>query len=351
MPLLTRRTVIPVFKDDHDGNTYDFMDTYVDALMDMQWKYNAIPLQKDVEDYQKALINDPEEAKLIENIMKLFTSNEVLVKTGYAKFASIFKPNQVVNWAMYAGGSEVVHEKAYSLFTETIGLPNSVYTDFLDVNVMKTKTSYIDKAKVKKWEEYKAVGLSDAEADWEFRRAVARMLAIYGAGTEAVTLYAQFAMLLRYRMEGKYPGLCQIVEYSIRDEYTHHLGNAHLFRQYIQENSDIWDDELKFDIYESMREIVAYEDALIDYLNPKDKEKFKTYVRYQANSALLEIGMKANWIDVKTNPFEFMELLVGTIITDFFSGKVTQYSKKMLGSRDELKEKIRKLNAERTSNE
>ena len=129
------------------------------------------------------------------------------------------------------------------------------------------------------------------------------------------------------------------------------MGNAHLFRQYIQENSDIWDDELKFDIYESMREIVAYEDALIDYLNPKDKEKFKTYVRFQANSALLELGMKANWLDVKINPFEFMELLVGTIITDFFSGKVTQYSKKMLGSRDELKEKIRKLNAERTSNE
>ena len=136
-----------------------------------------------------------------------------------------------------------------------------------------------------------------------------------------------------------------------RDEYTHHLGNAHLFRQYIQENSDIWDDALKFDIYESMREIVAYEDALIDYLNPKDKEKFKTYVRFQANSALLELGMKANWLDVKTNPFEFMELLVGTIITDFFSGKVTQYSKKMLGSRDELKEKLRRLNKERTSNE
>ena len=95
----------------------------------------------------------------------------------------------------------------------------------------------------------------------------------------------------------------------------------------------------------------SYEDALIDYLNPKDKEKFKTYVRFQANSALLELGMKANWLDVKTNPFEFMELLVGTIITDFFSGKVTQYSKKMLGSRDELKEKLRRLNEERTSNE
>ena len=73
--LLTRRTVLPVFKDEHDGDTYNFMEKYIDALMDMQWKYNAIPLQKDVEDYQCALINDPEEARLIENIMKLFTSN------------------------------------------------------------------------------------------------------------------------------------------------------------------------------------------------------------------------------------------------------------------------------------
>lgn len=96
-----------------------------------------------------------------------------------------------------------------------------------------------------------------------------------------------------------------------------------------------------------MREIVAYEDALIDYLQPKDKENFKAYVRYQANSALLELGMKANWVDVKTNPFEFMELLVGTIITDFFSGKVTQYSKKMLGSRDELRAKLQKIKDER----
>ena len=347
MPLLSRRTAMPVFKDDHDGDTYDFMDDYIDALMNMVWKYDAIPLQKDVEDYQRALTGNPQEAKLIENTMKLFTSNEVLVKTGYAKFASIFKPNQVVNWAMYAGGSEVVHEKAYSLFTDTIGLPNTVYTDFLDINVMKTKTTYIDKAKVKKWEEYKAVGLTDAEADWEFRRAVARMLAIYGAGTEAVTLYAQFAMLLKFRMEGKYPGLCQIVEYSIRDEYTHHLGNAHLFRQYIQENPDIWDDELKFDIYESMREIVAYEDALIDYLSPSDKESFKAYVRYQANSALLELGMKANWTDVQSNPFEFMELITGTVITDFFSGKVTQYSKKMNGSRDALRAKLQKIKQEK----
>ena len=98
-----------------------------------------------------------------------------------------------------------------------------------------------------------------------------------------------------------------------------------------------------------MREIVAYEDALIDYLQPKDKDMFKTYVRYQANSALLELGMKANWVEIQHNPIEFMELLVGTIITDFFSGKVTQYSKKMLGSKEELRAKLQKIKEEQNA--
>lgn len=41
---------------------------------------------------------------------------------------------------------------------------------------------YLDKAKVRKYEDYKAVGMSDAEVDREFRRAIARMLAVYAGG-------------------------------------------------------------------------------------------------------------------------------------------------------------------------
>ena len=315
------------------------MEEYTKTLMEMFWKFDAVELGKDVEDYKKA---PPEEQRFIEEIMKTFTQNEVLVKNGYSKMATIFKPNEVVNWAHYAAGTEVNHELAYSLFIETIGLPDSTYTDFLDVNVMHTKTTYLDKAKVKKWEDYKAMGLSDADADREFRKAVARMLAIYGGGAELVTLYAQFAMLLAYQFEGKYPGLGQIVEYSIRDEFTHGMANCELFRTYVAENQDIWDDALKFDIYEGMRELVAYEETLVDYLNPPHlkNEDCKRYIQYQADQALKELGMKENW-GVGVHAFDFMDEVTGTVLTDFFSGKVTAYSRKMLGSKEELRAKLR----------
>lgn len=337
--LLNRSTALPVYRE-ATGMQYPWCEDYTKVLMDMFWKFDSVELGKDIEDFAKA---PPEEREFIINVLRLFTQNEVMVGHGYTKLASIFKPEEVLNWLTYANGTEVTHKMAYSLFTETV-LPNTkVYTEFLDINVMATKTAYLDKAKVRKWEEYKAVGMSDAEVDHEFRRSVARMLAIYGGGAELVSLYAQFAMLLAYQFQGKYPGLCQIVEYSIRDEYTHGIGNCHLFREYISENQDIWDDTLKFDIYEGMRELVSYEIALIDYLKPPhmDIEECKEYVRYQADEALKELGMKPNY-DIKRNPFKFMEEVTGTILTDFFSGKVTSYSRKMLGSKEDLRRKIAK---------
>lgn len=334
--LLNRGTPVPVYKE-VTGMKYPQFDKYTETLMNMFWMFNAVNLGQDIEDYRKA---SPEEAQFIQDIMKLFTQNEVIVSNGYVKLASIFKPNEVQNWFNYANGTEVMHQKAYSLFIETLGLPDSIYTDFLDINVMSTKTSYLDKAKVKKFEEYKAMGMTDAEVDKEFRRAVARMLALYGGGTELVSLYAQFAMLLAFQFQGKYPGLCQIVEYSIRDEYTHGKGNCDVFRTYIAENPDIFDDELKFDIYEGMRELVSYEEATIDFVNPPhmNKDECKQYVRYQADQALLELGMKRNY-NVK-NPFKFMDEVTGTILTDFFSGKVTSYSRKITGSKDDLRQKL-----------
>jgi len=335
--LLHRGTALPVYKEE-GGAKYPFMEEYTKTLMNMFWMFDSVDLGKDVEHFKRA---DKDEQEFILNILRLFTQNEVMVGHGYNKMASIFKPEEVINWLNYANGTETTHKMAYSLLTDTL-LPNtSIYIDFLDIPQMSTKVGYLEKAKVKKYEEYKKEGRSDAEVDREFRRAVARMLAVYAGGTELVSLYAQFAMLLAYQFEGKYPGLCQIVEYSIRDEYLHGVANCHLFRTYIKENSDIWDDELKYEIYEAMRELVAYEEALVDYNNAPhlDSETCKQYIRYQADQALKELGMKSNW-NIKDNPFPFMEDVTGTVLTDFFSGRVTSYSRKMTGSRNELRKKI-----------
>lgn len=75
--LLNRSTPVPVFKE-ATGAKYSFMTEYVEILMNMFWKFDAVPLGKDVEHYKIAKASEgTKEDKDIEEIMKLFTQNEV----------------------------------------------------------------------------------------------------------------------------------------------------------------------------------------------------------------------------------------------------------------------------------
>ena len=329
---LIKTNGLPIYKPS-TGFKYPWAYTIWEDHDAMVWHKNDYDLSQDVKDFANA---DEKEKNLINSIMKLFTENDTLASTGYATMLRIFKPFEVYGMLSSFNDREITHTHNYANFTETIGLPNSIYSEFLDIPVMSTKTEYMDKAKVRKYEDYKAAGLTDSQVDKEYRRSIARMLAVYAGGLEGIALMAQFAMLLTFQEKGKYPGLCSIVEWSVKDEMMHLKGNATLFRTFIEENPDIWDDELKFDIYQAIREVVAYEHALIDYLNPEDATQFKRYVEFMADNALSELGMKKNY-NISANPIPFMEDITGFILTDFFSGAVTEYSKQVEGSWGEIK--------------
>lgn len=211
MSLIKQKGTLPVYKE-ASGFKYPWAIEYYEIHDLMVWHKNEYTLSQDIKDYAKA---DAAEKDKLTKIMRLFTQNDVLAGTGYDVLLRIIKPTEVRMMLASFNDRESTHIFNYANFTDTIGLPNSVYTEFLDIPVMSTKTEYLEKAKVKKYEDYKAVGLSDAGVDKEFRKAVARMLAVYAGGLEGTALMAQFAMLLEYQFVGKYPGLCTIVEWSI----------------------------------------------------------------------------------------------------------------------------------------
>ena len=300
----------------------------------MVWHKSEYTLSKDTQDYAKASEKEKED---ITKIMRLFVQNDVQAGIGYVTMLRIFKPVEIQLMLSKFNAREGTHVYNYANFIDTIGLPSDIYTQFLDIPVMATKSEYIDKAKVKKYEDYKAMGMSDAQVDKEFRKAVARMTGIYAGGLEGVALMAQFAMLLNFQFQGKYPGLCTIVKWSVRDEAAHVQYNSKLFRTFIEENPDIWDDALKFDIYEAMREIVAYEHALIDYINPDhmSNESLKRYVEFMADNALNGLGLKRNW-NTTVNPLPYMDDALAITKTDFFSGTVSEYTKSVQGTWEEV---------------
>jgi ribonucleoside-diphosphate reductase beta chain len=211
---------------------------------------------------------------------------------------------------------------------------------------MKDKIDFVEESAVKKYEDYQEEFYHQTAFDdmneyinYRYKHDIMYMLAVYATITEGISLFAQFAMLLKFQLDNKYKGLGTIVEWSIKDEEMHVQGNSWLFRTFVKENMDVFDDVIKRRIYSAVRAIVEKECELVDSLNPPhmDKEEVKDYIKYIADQRLKLIGFKANY-DIKENPLPFMEEITSTVLTNFFEGKATEYTMNSLtGSWEELK--------------
>src|SRR5690606_322677 len=141
---------------------------------------------------------------------------------------------------------ETVHIAAYSHLLDTVGMPEIEYQAFMKYKEMKDKYDYMQNASMNS------------------RRDIAKTMAMFGAFTEGLQLFASFAILMNFPRFNKMKGMGQIITWSVRDETLHCLSMIRLFNTFIKENPDIWDDQLKAEITESCQRIIGYEDAFID---------------------------------------------------------------------------------------
>ena len=125
----------------------------------------------------------------------------------------------------------------------------------------------------------------------------------------------------------------QIVTWSVRDETLHCNSMIRLFRDFVKEEPQIWNDKLKNEIYEACKTIVHHEDAFIDLafqMGPMQgltADEVKQYIRFIGNRRLEQLGLNPIY-DVKKNPLTWLDtMLNGVEHMNFFEGRATEYSK------------------------
>ena len=244
----------------------------------VHWLPEEVPLADDVKDWHRNL-NDAER-NLLSQIFRFFTQADVEVNNCYMKhYARVFKPTEVLMMLSAFSNIETVHIAAYSHLLDTIGMPELEYQAFMKYKEMKDKYDYMQTFTV----------------DSKFE--IARTLAVFGAFTEGLQLFASFAILLNFPRFGKMKGMGQIISWSVRDESLHCNSIIRLFRTFVQENPEIWTEDLKRDIYLTCATIVDHEDAFIDLafeqgavegLTPRE---VKPYIRYIADRRLMQLGL------------------------------------------------------------
>jgi ribonucleoside-diphosphate reductase beta chain len=106
-----------------------------------------------------------------------------------------------------------------------------------------------------------------------------------------------------------------------------------LFREFINENPEIWTPQLKKEIYESCRTIVSHEDAFIDLafqmgpINGLTAQEVKDYIRWIGNRRLIQLGLKPIY-KIDKNPLTWLDTMLNAVEhMNFFEGRATEYSK------------------------
>jgi ribonucleoside-diphosphate reductase beta chain len=222
---------------------------------------------------------------------------------------------------------ESLHVAAYSHLIETLGLPETTYNQFLEYQEMRDKHDYILN---------QANGVVNAST-------VATNIALFSAFTEGMQLFSSFIMLLNFPRHGKMRGMGQIVTWSIVDETMHAESMIKLFRTYIEENREIWNDTLKSKIYTIATRMVDLEDKFIDLsfsmgdMHNLSANDVKQYIRYITDRRLISLGLKGI-MKVKKNPLPWVEEMINAPThTNFFENRATDYAKGALsGNWDEV---------------
>ncbi|MBA4118277.1 MAG: ribonucleotide-diphosphate reductase subunit beta [Candidatus Puniceispirillum sp.] len=291
----------------------------------IHWMGEEVPLGEDIKDWEGTKLSAGER-NLLTQIFRFFTQSDVEVSDNYFKrYIPIFQPLEIQMMMASFTNMETVHIDAYALLLKTLGMPNTEFKAFHAYASMRAKADYMH-----------TFG-TETCAD------VARTLAMFGAFTEGMALFASFAMLMNFPRFNKMKGMGQIVSWSVRDESLHCESLIRLYHEWAQETGAVTK-AVADDITQVGRTMVGLEDKFIELafelgeVEGMRAEDIKAYVRYIADWRLTQLkltpqygyftGTAGDYRQALAHPLPWLSaMLNGVEHANFFEARATEYSK------------------------
>jgi ribonucleoside-diphosphate reductase beta chain len=281
----------------------------------LHWLPKEVPMQQDISDWNNKLTEGQKHFLL--QIFRLFTQGDISVAGAYVNnYLPILGGHPEVRMMLLSfAAREAIHIAAYAHLIETLGLPDKVFNEFMEYEAMAAKQKYFDVIE----------GLDHTH--------IIQQMTAVSAFTEGMQLFSSFAMLLNFGRQNAMPGMVKIVTWSILDEDLHVEGMTKLFKTFVKENPEVWNDSLKSQLYDIAENMVELEDRFIDLAYEKggmtglDKDEMHQYIRYIADRRLIGLGLKGIF-KVKKNPLPWVdEMTVLQSHSNFFETTESSYSK------------------------
>jgi ribonucleoside-diphosphate reductase beta chain len=304
---------------------YPWAYMYWKRQQQIHWLGEEVPMGEDLKDWQSDKLTTAEK-NLLTQIFRFFTQSDVEVSDNYFKrYIPIFQPLEIQMMMAAFSNMETVHIDAYALILKTLGMPNTEFQAFLEYESMRSKADYMH-----------TFGTQTC-AD------VARTLAMFGAFTEGMSLFASFAMLLNFPRHNKMKGMGQIVSWSVRDESLHCEAIIRLYHEWAYETGAVTK-AVKDDIIDVAKTMVNLEEKFIDLamelgdIQGMSANDVKNYVRYITDWRLTQLKLTplfgyfenrdGTYQQIQDHPLPWLvSILNGVEHANFFEQRATEYAK------------------------
>jgi len=281
----------------------------------MHWTLQSVKNLGDDEQQYRTKLSEGQKS-FIKNTLKMFTQSDVSVGKAYLEHLIPLVKNNEVR-CMYGSfvAREAIHQEAYAGLNDTLALPDSIYSEFLTVPELMHKYKLLN------------IDVDSKLDDLEKIRQISAKLVFL----EGVSLFASFVMLMNFRRAeagGLMPGMCSIVDWSVRDESVHVQGHLAVLDEIGRPKAQM--------IKDFAKKVVDAEDAFIDYAFSSfeipgiTKDEVKQYIRYITDRRCIQLGVKGIY-NVRTNPIPWTdEVFTASKFGNFFERTITEYGKNSL---------------------
>lgn len=179
-------------------------------------------------------------------------------------------------------------------------------------------------------------GLSRLEKK-EDRKQFLQNLIGFAACTEGLFFFAAFAYVFFLRSKGLLPGLAAGTNWVFRDETCHMNFAFEVIRVSVEEEPDLFDNEMKAKVVEMLKEAVDAEtqfaiDLLSGGVAGLTVRDVRQYLEFIADQRLVMLGLAE--VFKSKNPFPFMDLQDVQELTNFFERRVSAYQVAVTGKVD-----------------
>jgi len=287
----------------------------------LYWDVHEVKgIRADVEQYKAegglktSTASHEENKNIIDTLTFMFTDLDKVVASGYAKLIPYVKNNEVLSMLISFAHKEVVHQRAYAMLAEELGVTDDRWGIVDQYREMQDKVDLM-------------TCNEDPSTPLGFAKCLVSILLSEGIG-----LFAAFTVLLNYKSDGILMAFNTVNSWSLLDESKHVEGNCKIVKEVMKELTVSEKNNLKIFTKALIRDMIHAENQLTNLIfklgtpSHLSKESCNEFYLWLGRMRLSQLG----YIDpsrVGPCPIEYMEYaLNASKHQNFFEQQVTEYT-------------------------